>query len=286
MKVWIDGKIFGEEEAKISVLDHGLLYGDGVFEGIRVYNRNIFLLNEHLDRLWTSAEKISLKLEQSREEMKKAIKETLKESGYENAYIRLVCTRGKGDLGLDTWKCKKGSTIIIVSELNMFFDSDGMKAIIAKTVRHDENNLDPRIKSLNYLNNILAKIESYKHEGVQEAILLNRDEEITECSGDNIFFVKNGKLITPSEDSGILLGITRSHVLKIAEKLGIEKEERKIQPDEIKEMDEAFVTGTGAEIIPLLQIDEIKIGNGKPGKTTQRIIKEFKKDREKIGERY
>lgn len=272
--VYIDGKFYPKSEAKISVFDHGLLYGDGVFEGIRVYDGKIFQLDSHIDRLYESANSIDLRIPMTKEEIKKAVIETVRRQKFKDAYIRIVVTRGVGDLGLDPEKCKKPSVIIIVEPLPPLY-GEGATAIIASTRRNHPAALNPAIKSLNYLNNILAKIEANKA-GAMEAIMLDLRGFISEGTGDNIFIVKNGKIITPPPYASILVGITRNLVIDIAKKLGYEVEERDITVHELLNADEAFLTGTAAEVVPLLKVNGKNIGDGKPGPITTAIREKFK----------
>lgn len=276
--VYIDGEFVPEEEAKISIFDHGFLYGDGVFEGIRAYNGRIFKLREHIDRLYDSAKAIDLKIPLSKEEFERVILETLRRNGLRDAYIRPIVTRGIGDLGLDPRKCGK-PTIIVIPRLwgKMYGDlyEKGLKAVTVAVRRVSYDALPPNIKSLNYLNNILAKIEA-NVKGGDEAIILDKDGFVSEGSGDNVFIVKNGKVITPPTINN-LKGITREVTIDIIRKLGIPFEEKNIGLYDLYTADEAFVTGTAAEIAPLVEIDGRKIGDGKPGKITKMLIAEFEK---------
>ncbi|MCS6955059.1 MAG: branched-chain-amino-acid transaminase [Candidatus Calescibacterium sp.] len=278
MKVFINGKLLNKEEAKISVWDHGFLYGDGVFEGIRVYNNSIFKLDEHLIRLYDSARVIELSIPYTYEEMKNhlinTVKINLEEEKIENAYIRLVVSRGEGDLGLDPRKCKNPTVIIIVDKIQLYpkeFYEKGLKLIISSYRRPSADILSPRIKSLNYLNNILAKIEA-NNANAQEAIMLNQNGYITECTADNIFIVHNGKVKTPPAYVGILEGITRESVLQMCKELNIESEEVIIDVKDLLTAQEVFITGTGAEIVPIKQINNIEFNIGK---TTQKLIEYF-----------
>ena len=282
MKVFINGNLFSKEEAKISVWDHGFLYGDGVFEGIRVYNKRIFKLNEHLDRLYYSAKVIDLTIPYDYQEMKSIVKEVvrinLEEENWEDAYIRLVVSRGIGDLGLDPKKCIKPTVVIIVDKIQLYpkeYYEKGLKLIISSYRRPSADILSPRIKSLNYLNNILAKIEA-NYSNCQEAIMLNTQGYITECTADNIFIVISDRVITPPPYVGILEGITRQSVIDICEKLNIPVEEKIIDIKDLLTADELFLTGTGAEIIPVSEISGKKIKEC-PGKITTLIREEFKK---------
>lgn len=279
MKIYINGKFYGEESAKISVFDHGLLYGDGVFEGIRSYSRRVFKLKEHIDRLFESAQSIMLKIPMSREQLIKATVDTLKANKLDNAYIRLIVTRGEGDLGLDPRKCYKGATIIIIADRIALYPQklyrEGLTIVTVPTVRNLPEALNPQIKSLNYLNNILAKIEA-GNAGCDEAIMLDSLGYVAECTGDNIFVVKSGHLYTPPQCMGTLRGITRDAILEIARKNKIGAHEHVITRHEVYISDECFLTGTAAEIIPVVKVDGRIIGSGKPGKLTLALTKKFK----------
>lgn len=278
MKIYLDGKLVGKEEAKISVFDHGLLYGDGVFEGIRAYAGKVFCLNEHLDRLYNSAQAIMLSIPLSKEELKEAILLTLRENKLSDAYIRVVVTRGEGDLGLDPKKCPQPGIFIIADKIVLYpeeYYTKGLEVVTVATKRNLPEALNPAIKSLNYLNNILAKIEAGLR-GTPEAIMLNKDGFVAECTGDNIFVVKNQKILTPPTHIGVLEGITRNVVVKIAkEKFNLKVEENVFTQYELYTADECFLTGTAAEIVPVVKIDGRIIGEGKPGKITVRLMEEF-----------
>ncbi|MGE4357172.1 MAG: branched-chain-amino-acid transaminase [Candidatus Omnitrophota bacterium] len=279
IKIYLNGKMVAKEEAKISIFDHGLLYGDGVFEGIRSYNCLVFKLKEHIDRLYESAHTIMLNIPLSKEEMAKAIVETLKINRLRDAYIRVVVTRGEGDLGLDPRKCKKPNVFIIADKIVLYPDKyyrEGLEIITVPTQRNIPEALNPQIKSLNYLNNILAKIEAINC-GVEEAIMLNTLGYVAECTGDNIFMIKDNHLITPPPYVGILKGITRETVMELAEKDGIKVREDIITRHDLYNAEECFLSGTAAEIIPVVKIDSRIIGNGKPGKTTLKLMRAFKK---------
>ena len=273
--VYIDGKYYPKSEAKISVFDHGLLYGDGVFEGIRAYEGCVFKLDEHIDRLYESAKSIELIIPLSKTEFKNAILSTLKRNKLKDAYIRVVITRGIGTLGLNPTLCPKPSMIIIADYLAPLFEGKNATAIIASTRRNSVTAINPMIKSLNYLNNILARIEANKA-SVNEAIMLNQNETICEGTGDNLFIIKAGVLITPPPAAAILLGITRQTVLDLAKDEGITIVERSITVHELYNADEAFLTGTAAEIAPLVNVDGKVIGTGEPGPITKHLIKQFK----------
>ncbi|MDI6758781.1 MAG: branched-chain-amino-acid transaminase, partial [Candidatus Omnitrophota bacterium] len=252
MKIYINGKFYEKKDAKISVFDHGFLYGDGVFEGIRSYNRLVFKLEEHIDRLFESAKSIMLNIHLTKEQLIKVVIQTLKESKLENAYIRLVVTRGEGDLGLDPRKCYGRTGIIVIADkINLYpekFYKEGLKIITVPTVRNVPGALNPQIKSLNYLNNILAKIEA-ANAGFDEAIMLDHLGYVAECTGDNIFIVKKGHLYTPPQCMGTLRGITRDTVLEISRCKKIPAHEHVITRHEVYISDECFLTGTAAEII-------------------------------------
>lgn len=287
-KIYLNGKLVDREDARISVFDHGLLYGDGVFEGIRSYDGLVFKLKEHIDRLFESAKLIELEIPMAKTELIDAAVETLKANGLRDAYIRLVVTRGTGDLGLDPRRCKSSTVFIITDKIVLYlkeFYENGLEIIIAKTRRNIRQALDPQIKSLNYLNNILAKIEAIRA-GVEEAIMLSVDGYVTECTGDNIFIVKNGILATPPSDVGILKGITRQAVLELAAKSGIEAKEEMMKPKDLYAANECFLTGTAAEIIPVTKIDGKTIGSGKPGKVTKKLLEQFHKLTKTDGIRY
>ncbi len=278
MKVFIDGKIYSKEDAKISVLDHGLLYGDGVFEGIRIYNGRIFKLNEHTNRLYDSAHSIMLSIPMEKEDMNRAIIETVKANGLSDGYIRVVVTRGVGDLGLDPRKCPKPSVIIIADKIKLYPQSlyeNGLSIITVPIRRNIPEAINPQIKSLNYLNNILAKVEAV-HRGYEEALMLNHTGYVAECTGDNIFMVKDNKIMTPPAAAGVLEGITAKVVMEIAEGMGISIERRWLTRHDIFCSQEAFLTGTAAEIIPVVKIDDRDIGSGMPGPVTKRIIEAFR----------
>ncbi len=289
MKVFIDGELKDKKEAKISVFDHGLLYGDGVFEGIRSYDCLVFKLKEHIDRLFESAKSIMLNIPLSKDELQEAIINTIKVNGLENAYIRVVVTRGEGDLGLDPRKCKGNETLIIIVDKIVLYPEEfykkGLKIITVPTVRNHPEALNPQIKSLNYLNNILAKIEAI-NSGFNEAIMLDSIGYVAECSGDNIFVIKNDNIYTPPQCMGSLRGITRDAVLEIADNFNILRHEHVMTRHEMYISDECFLTGTAAEIIPVIEIDGRKIGDGKPGPMTQRLLEAFRKVVRKDGVKY
>lgn len=289
MKIYIDGKFYDKENAKISVFDHGLLYGDGVFEGIRAYSRLVFKLKEHIVRLYESAHSIMLKIPLTQERMMKAVVDTLKANKLENAYIRLIVTRGVGDLGLDPRKCHDNSSVIIIADKIALYPekyyTQGMEIITVPTVRNMPEMVNPQIKSLNYLNNILAKIEAVNC-GYDEAIMMDSLGYVAECTGDNLFIVKNNELYTPPQCMGTLRGITRDSVLEIASKAGILVHEHVITRHEVYIADESFITGTAAEIVPIVKVDGRVIGTGKPGKITGKLIGKFKELTRKEGTKY
>jgi len=289
IKVYMNGKFVDEANAKISIFDHGLLYGDGVFEGIRSYNRLIFKLKEHIDRLYNSADAIELKIPLSRKGMIEAITQTLKKNKLRDAYIRLVVTRGIGDLGLDPQKCKNGGVVFVITDkIALYpkkFYEKGLYIITAKTRRNLPEALNPKIKSLNYLNNILGKIDAIK-KGAQEAIMLTHDGFVAECTGDNIFVVNGKYLFTPPINVGALEGITRGTVISIAKKNKLPFKEKKFKLRDLYKASECFLTGTAAEIVPVVKIDGKKIGNGKPGKLTCELMREFHQRTQFDGVRY
>ncbi len=280
MKIYIDGKLFNKEDAKISVFDHGLLYGDGVFEGIRAYNGKVFKLDEHLKRLYASARAITLIVPLTVKEMEHAILETIRANKLKDAYIRLVVTRGEGDLGLDPRKCPKSRVIIIAGKISLYPEElyrKGLDLITVSTKRNIPESLNPCIKSLNYLNNIMAKIEANRA-NAPEAIMLNKDGYVAECTGDNIFIIRGKKLITPPTWVGALEGITRAVVMEIAQKkLKMDAREDVFTPYNVYTADEVFLTGTAAEVIPVTKVDNRPIGDGTPGKFTRALIGEFGK---------
>lgn len=279
MKIYLNGELVTKENAKISVFDHGLLYGDGVFEGIRAYNGKIFRLAEHLDRLLNSARAINLEIPLSKKELEKATVITLKANNLKDAYIRMIVTRGPGDLGLDPNNCKKPTVCIITDKIALYPKElyvNGLELITVSTKRNIPQALNPCIKSLNYLNNILAKIEAVRA-GVPEAIMLNSQGFVAECTGDNIFILKENTLITPPSWVGALEGITRSAVIELAKnKLKLNVKEDIFTTYHIYTSDECFLTGTAAEVISVVKVDGRKIGEGKPGKITLKLMKEFK----------
>jgi branched-chain amino acid aminotransferase len=278
-KVYINGKYFDKPDAKISVYDHGVLYGDGVFEGIRVYDGKVFKLKEHVDRLFESARHIKLDIPLTREQMVEAIKKTVEVNNKKNGYIRPLVTRGAGYLGLDPRRTTDPQVVIIVDDISLYppeLYESGMELATVSTIRNHPNALNPRIKSLNYLNNILAKIEAVQA-GCVEALMLNHKGEVAECSGDNIFIVKAGNLRTPSLEAGVLEGITRNTVLELARQASIPVQEIPLTRHDIYAADECFLTGTAAEVIPVVKVDGRPIGAGKPGPVTRQIREAFQR---------
>ena len=278
LKVYIDGKLYPKEEAKISVFDHCFLYGDGVFEGIRAYGGKLFRLREHLDRLWASAQAIWMNVPISLDEMDRAINETVAANDFSDAYIRVLVSRGPGDLGLDPRKCTKPSVVIIAASIELYPEElyrSGLDIVTAATRRNAPDSLAPKIKSCNYLNNILAKIDGIQA-GVIEVIMLNQEGNVAECSGDNIFVVKNGEILTPPESAGILKGITRQVVFEIAADLGIALREQDLTLNDVYAADEVFLSGTAAEIIGVVKVDGRMIRDGKPGPVTEQCLRRFR----------
>lgn len=279
VKIYLNGRMVDKSKAHISVFDHGLLYGDGVFEGIRTYDGLIFRLKEHIDRLYKSADAIELKIPIPKIKMIEAVIKTLRANRLKGAYIRLVVTRGVGDLGLDPRKCAKPTIFIITDKIALYpkeFYQKGLEIVTATTRRNYPQALDPRIKSLNYLNNILAKVDAIKS-GTEEAIMLTYDDYVAECTGDNIFIVKNCELMTPPAAIGALEGITRDAVISLARKIDIPFYEKMLKMEDVYGADEVFLTGTAAEIIPVVKIDKRQIASGRPGEITARLKEEFKK---------
>jgi len=279
LQVYIDGQYYPKSQAKISVFDHGLLYGDGIFEGIRAYAGSVFKLKEHIDRLYRSAHMIMLDIPMKREEMTKTVLETLRKNGLKDAYIRLVVTRGVGDLGLNPKKCSKCTVIVIADTISLHKDGakeKGVTAMLSWVKRDPVDATSHEIKSLNYLNSILAKIEA-NIGGVDEAICLDKNGFICEGVAENIFILKNGKLYTPPSYTGALPGITADEVMKLARKLGYEVKEKNITPYELFNAEEVFFTGTAAEVVPVREINKRAIGNGEPGPITRKLMEEFSK---------
>jgi branched-chain amino acid aminotransferase len=278
-KIYINGTLFDKEDAKISVYDHGLLYGDGVFEGIRSYGGKVFHLNDHLDRLWNSAKAIILEIPMSKAEMAKAIVDTLEFNKIKDGYIRVVVTRGAGSLGLDPNRCSNPQVIIITDHISLYpaeLYEQGLEIITVSTVRNHPAALSPRIKSLNYLNNILAKIEGVQA-GCIEALMLNYKGEVAECTGDNIFIVRQGRLLTPPLEACILEGITRDVVIDLGHQAGIVVLETPLTKHDVYIADECFLTGTAAEVVPVVKVDSRMIGSGTPGTITRDLMTRFHK---------
>lgn len=276
--VYIDGQFYPESEAKISVFDHGLLYGDGIFEGIRFYNGRVFRLDEHLDRLWDSARSICLEIPMSKAAMAEAVLETIRKNGLRDGYIRQLVTRGVGNLGLNPAQCKRPSVIIIVALIALYPEEvyrNGLTVVTCATRRMGAAALNPAVKSLNYLNNVMARIEA-NLAGADEALMLNDAGNVAECTADNVFVIKKGHVFTPPITAGALRGITRSVVMDAAVELGFPIKEADITRHDVFTADECFLTGTAAEVIPVIKADGRVIGTGKPGPMTARIIARFR----------
>ena len=279
LKIYINGKFYDKEDAKISVYDHGLLYGDGVFEGIRSYGGKVFRLTEHIDRLWHSAKAIWLEMPISKPRMVKAIEDTLAANGIEDGYIRVIVTRGCGTLGLEPNRCADPQVIVIADRISLYpaeLYEKGLEIVTVSTTRNHPAALSPRVKSLNYLNNILAKIEGMQA-GCIEALMLNHKGEVAECTGDNIFLVRGGRLLTPPNEAGILEGVTRDAVIELAQGARIEVKEIPLTKHDVYIADECFLTGTAAEVIPVVKVDSRVIGDGAPGPITRDLNSRFKK---------
>ena len=275
--IFINDRLVPEAEARISVFDHGLLYGDGVFEGLRSYAGRVFRLDAHLDRLWASARAICLEIPLAKEALAKAVIDTLAANGLEDGYISLIVTRGAGTLGLDPNRCSNPQVIIIADTISLYpqeFYDQGLRIVTAATQRIQSAALSPRIKSLNYLNNIMAKLEGLRA-GCVEALMLNHKGEVAECTGDNVFVVRSGRLLTPPPDAGILEGITRNAVMELAHAAGIDCREATLTRHDLYTADECFLTGTAAEVIPVVDIDGRTIGSGAPGPITSRLKDDF-----------
>jgi branched-chain amino acid aminotransferase len=285
MEVYIDGKFYPKAEAKISVFDHGFLYGDGIFEGIRLYKGCVFRLEEHLERLEMSAKALCLNMPWTRKEISDIVCESCRRNKLTDGYIRLVVSRGFGDLGLSPKNCPKPSIICIADSIKLYPEelyTTGMKIITAPTRRVSPAALPPMIKSLNYLNNILAKMEAQQH-GFHECLMLNEQGYVSECTGDNVFLIHKGKLITPASHAGALVGITRQVAIEVAQALNIPVVETNITRYDVWNADECFLTGTAAEVIPVIEVDARTIGTGKPGPLTAKILAEFRKKASKEG---
>jgi len=278
LKVHINGKLYDKQDARVSVFDHGLLYGDGVFEGIRSYGGNVFRLAQHLDRLWESAKAICLEIPVAKDQMARAIRETLAANRIEDGYIRVLVTRGRGTLGLDPYKCSDPQVIIITDRIELYppeLYEKGLEIVTVSTTRNHPAALSPRVKSLNYLNNILAKIEGLQA-GCIEALMLNHKGELAECTGDNIFLVREGKVYTPPNDAGILEGITRAAVIELARnEAGLRVFEVPLTKHDVYISDECFLTGTAAEVVPVVKVDSRVIGSGRPGPVTRDLMERF-----------
>lgn len=277
MKVWLNGKLVDREDAKISVFDHGLLYGDGVFEGVRIYGGRIFQAQAHVDRIFESARRIRLEIPYSRQQIIDAMYAACEANDVTDGYIRPVVTRGPGTLGLNPFKCKNPVVCVIADDITLYpreMYENGLAVIIAKTIRTPARAADPAVKSLNYLNNIYAKIEAIDA-GVMEAIMLNVDGHVAEATGDNIYIVDSGNVVTPPPEAGILLGITRAVVKRMCENNGVDFIERNLKPEELYDAEECFLTGTAAEVIPVTKIDQTTIGDGTPGPVTKKLLGAF-----------
>jgi branched-chain amino acid aminotransferase len=278
MKIFLDGQWVEPAEAKISVFDHGLLYGDGIFEGIRLYDRNIFRLDAHLERLEYSAKALMLDLPMSRAEIAEAVCETCRRNGLVDGYIRLVVTRGVGDLGLAPWNCPKPSLFIIADKIALYppeYYEKGLAIVTVATRRLAPGALSPAVKSLNYLNNIMAKMDA-RQAGALEAIMLNEQGLVAECTGDNVFIVHKGRIFTPSAQQGALKGITRDTIFDLAREMDLPIEEHDMTRYDVWNADEVFLTGTGAEVIPVIKLDGRQIGTGQPGPVFNRILTAFR----------
>ena len=283
--IYLNGEFVPKSKAMISVFDHGYLYGDGVFEGIRSYDGNVFRLDLHLKRFYDSARAICLEMPMSIKEMEKVVVDTVKVNKLKDSYIRLVVSRGPGDLGLAPWKCSKPTVLCIADKITLYPDDlykNGLKICTVPTRRNIPEGVNPNIKSLNYLNNILAKIEA-RNAGCEEALMLNQQGFVAECTGDNIFIIRNGELLTPPAMAGALDGITKQSVQEIATKLKISNREAMMTRFDVYTSEECFLTGTAAEIIPVVEIDSRKIGTGKPGPITRKLIAEYHKVTSKLG---
>lgn len=279
LKVWIDGKLVDKEDAKVSVYDHGLLYGDGVFEGIRMYAGKLFRVEQHLRRLYDSAKAIRLSIPITQEQFLASIRETVKANDFNDCYIRACVTRGVGSLGIDPNKCKNPSVFIIADSIQVYpkeMYEKGMAVITSSIIRNHPQALSPRIKSLNYLNNILARLEA-NDAGVAEAIMLNHVGNVAECTADNVFIVRDGQVRTPTIVDGVLEGVTRQTIIDLCGRMNIPCAERSIQAYDLYTADECFLTGTGAEVVPVTKIDGRVIGAGEPGPITRRLIEAFHK---------
>lgn len=279
LSIWMNGEYVSREDASVNVFDHGLLYGDGVFEGIRAYDGVVFKLTEHIDRLFRSAHVIKLSIPYSKSEMKQAVVDTINENKISDAYVRLVVTRGEGDLGLDPDNCSDPTVFIIAADIELYPEEvyeEGLKLVTVPTRRNHPEAINPRVKSLNYLNNILGKMEA-KTAGFEEGIMLDNEGNVVECTGDNIFVIDSDEtILTPPPNSGVLEGITRSSLIEIAESQGYNVIEQSLNRYDLYVSKECFVTGTAAEALPVVEIDDRTIGEGTPGSTTRKLIQEFR----------
>lgn len=279
-KIWLDGQLLDEAEAKVSVFDHGLLYGDGIFEGIRFYNGRVFRLEEHIDRLFLSARAILLKMPWTQQEVCEIVCDTIRANGLTDGYVRLVVTRGSGGLGLNPYLCEKPSMFCIAASIQLYPEEyylNGLDLITCSTRRPTHATLSPQIKSLNYLNNVMAKIECVKA-GVMEGLMLNEAGTVAECTGDTVFIVKNGIIATPKISDGALDGITRAVIFDLCDRLDIEIVEDTLTRYDVYTADECFLTGTAAEVIPVVNIDDRPIGDGKPGETFRKLLAAFREE--------
>ncbi len=278
MQIYLDGKFVPKEEAKVSVFDHGYLYGDGVFEGIRAYHGRVFKLTEHLDRLYESAKTLMLDIPLTWKEMEATVLETVRRNNLWDAYIRIVVSRGEGDLGLDPRKCPQPTVVIIADKITLYpkeLYTQGLKVVTVATRRNHAEALNPRIKSTNYLNNIIAKMEA-NHLGYAEVLMLNSEGYVVEGTGDNVFIYRNGRLVTPPAHVGILKGVTRQTVMDLAQEMGIPVAEEVFTRHDVFNAEECFMTGTAAEIIPVVEVDGRGIGSGKPGPLTQKLTEAYR----------
>ena len=277
LQIYINGTFHNKEDAKISVYDHGVLYGDGVFEGMRSYGGKVFRLEDHLQRLWDSAKAICLEIPTTPQALGQAVVEALQLNKINDGYVRLLVTRGAGTLGLDPNRTSHPQIIIIADRITLYPDEyyeNGLRIVTANTIRNHPAALNPQIKSLNYLNNILAKIEGLEA-GCVEALMLNHDGKIAECTGDNVFLVRDGDLFTPPVEAGILKGITRQAVIDLAAEAGLKVHQPSLTQQDVYAADECFLTGSAAEVVPVVQVDSHQIGNGKPGPVTRDMKQRF-----------
>ena len=286
LKIWMDGKLMPTADARVSVFSHGLLYGDGVFEGIRVYHGRIFECQAHMKRFVESLKAIRLEIPWTADDIIKAMNATMQANHIENGYIRLCALRGVGTLGIHPFRTM-GATVFIIADAIQMYDAQmyqkGMKVITASTIRNHPNALSPRIKSLNYLNNILAKLEAIDA-GCLEAVMLNHEGYVAECTGDNLFIVRNGRLQTPAPHCGLLEGITRGLILRLARKRNIPADETTLTRQDLYFAEEAFITGTGAEVCPITEIDKRPVGDGRPGPITKQLMADFRDYAERGGD--